>query len=79
MSEGTVVFANLDLAFMSFKIYSLDTQPHFTKKNSAKEELHGNQILSAREIWWTGRDLNPRPPRCQRGDRASLIYPPVCE
>jgi hypothetical protein len=28
------------------------------------------------EIWWTGRDLNPGPPRCQRGDHTRLIYPP---
>ena len=25
---------------------------------------------------WTGRDLNPRPPRCQRGDHTRLIYQP---
>ena len=46
MSEGTVVFANLDLAFMSFKTYSMDTQPRFTKRNSAKEGLHGNRMLA---------------------------------
>jgi hypothetical protein len=27
--------------------------------------------------WWTGRDLNPRPQRCQRCDHSKLIYPPV--
>ncbi len=26
--------------------------------------------------WWTGRDLNPRPQRCQRCDHSRLIYPP---
>ena len=26
--------------------------------------------------WWTGRDLNPRPPPCEGGDHASLIYRP---
>jgi hypothetical protein len=25
---------------------------------------------------WTGRDLNPGPPRCQRGDHTRLIYRP---
>ena len=25
---------------------------------------------------WTGRDLNPRPRRCQRRDHSRLIYPP---
>ena len=29
-----------------------------------------------KESEWTGRDLNPRPPRCQRGDHSKLIYPP---
>ncbi len=32
--------------------------------------------LQGMNFWWTGRDLNPRPPRCQRGDHARLIYPP---
>ena len=27
-------------------------------------------------LWWTGRDLNPRPRRCQRRDHSRLIYPP---
>ena len=27
--------------------------------------------------WWTGRDLNPRLPRCERGDHTELIYRPV--
>ncbi len=26
--------------------------------------------------WWTGRDLDPRPQRCQRCDHTKLIYPP---
>jgi hypothetical protein len=26
--------------------------------------------------WWTGRDLNPRLPRCERGDHTELIYRP---
>ena len=25
---------------------------------------------------WTGRDLNPRLPRCERGDHTRLIYRP---
>jgi post-segregation antitoxin (ccd killing protein) len=29
-----------------------------------------------KESWWTGRDLNPRPQRCQRCDHTKLIYPP---
>ena len=28
---------------------------------------HGIGLLLGRG-WWTGRDLNPGPPRCQRGD-----------
>ena len=28
------------------------------------------------EGWWTGRDLNPRLPRCERGDHTELIYRP---
>jgi post-segregation antitoxin (ccd killing protein) len=31
---------------------------------------------SPKKVQWTGRDLNPRPPRCQRGDHSKLIYPP---
>ena len=27
--------------------------------------------------WWTGRDLNPRLPPCQGGDRTRLIYQPA--
>jgi hypothetical protein len=27
-------------------------------------------------LWWTGRDLNPRLPRCERGDHTELIYRP---
>lgn len=27
-------------------------------------------------MWWTERDLNPRPQRCQRCDHTKLIYPP---
>jgi post-segregation antitoxin (ccd killing protein) len=26
---------------------------------------------------WTGRDLNPRLPRCERGDHTRLIYRPT--
>ena len=26
---------------------------------------------------WTGRDLNPRLPRCERGDHTELIYRPL--
>jgi hypothetical protein len=33
--------------------------------------------LSPKKVEWTGRDLNPGPPRCQRGDHARLIYPPI--
>ena len=29
------------------------------------------------KTWWTGRDLNPRPRRCQRRDHSRLIYPPI--
>jgi hypothetical protein len=29
--------------------------------------------------WWTERDLNPRLPRCERGDHTELIYRPISE
>jgi hypothetical protein len=32
-----------------------------------------------RSYWWTERDLNPRLPRCERGDHARLIYRPISE
>ena len=35
-----------------------------------------NQRSVQKKVEWTGRDLNPGPPRCQRGDRTRLIYPP---
>ncbi len=35
------------------------------------------QNLSGRVLKWTGRDLNPRLPRCERGDHTRLIYRPM--
>ena len=35
-----------------------------------------NQRSVQKKVEWTGRDLNPGPPRCQRGDHTRLIYPP---
>jgi post-segregation antitoxin (ccd killing protein) len=43
---------------------------------TAINKLQGNntennseqQLSSAKIVWWTSRDLNPGPPRCQRGD-----------
>ena len=29
-----------------------------------------------RNLWWTGRDLNPRLPPCEGGDHTRLIYRP---
>ena len=45
-----------------------------TESNSM--EVKNLKISSNPQKEWTGRDLNPRPPRCQRGDHTRLIYPP---
>ena len=37
----------------------------------------GFQKRGERGEKWTGRDLNPRLPRCERGDHTELIYRPV--
>ena len=50
-----------------------------------KMEVNGSKPLEVKTLKidsnhqnkWTGRDLNPRPPRCQRGDHTRLIYPPL--
>ncbi len=39
----------------------------------------GDQHQDIAKQWWTGRDLNPRPRRCQRRDHSKLIYPPNSE
>jgi hypothetical protein len=67
------------------------SQVFFTyKMNSAKTESLGTKGLPFRDAFlateeylggrvqkWTGRDLNPRLPRCERGDHTRLIYRPL--
>ena len=31
----------------------------------------------AQPVWWTGRDLNPRPPECKSGIHSRLNYRPM--
>ena len=50
--------------------------PFFLKKKLKQRELRGAGKRSPLPREWTGRDSNPRPPRCQRGDRTRLIYQP---
>ena len=40
-----------------------------------QNEIAQNNVDFKNE-WWTGRDLNPRLPRCERGDHTELIYRP---
>ncbi len=37
--------------------------------NYAENNGEQQQINEQSNRWWTERDLNPRPPRCQRGDQ----------
>ena len=48
-----------------------------TQNNETSSEFLGEASFPEK-VQWTGRDLNPRPPRCQRGDHSMLIYPPNC-
>jgi hypothetical protein len=45
-----------------------------SKTHPANRQLRKFEIK--KNCWWTRRDLNPRPPRCQRGDHTRLIYSP---
>jgi hypothetical protein len=51
--------------------------------NQSMENGNQNVVIKKEDLalfsksQWTGRDLNPRPPRCQRGDHSKLIYPPT--
>jgi post-segregation antitoxin (ccd killing protein) len=45
-------------------------------QNNEKNSQFLDKASFPKKVWWTGRDLNPRPPRCQRGDHSKLIYPP---
>ncbi|ACS32818.1 SSV1 integrase-like protein, N-fragment [Thermococcus gammatolerans EJ3] len=35
------------------------------------------KFCQKRFLWWTGRDLNPRPPPCEGGARTRLSYRPT--
>jgi post-segregation antitoxin (ccd killing protein) len=45
-------------------------------QGNSTENNREQPLSSAKDDWWTSRDLNPGPPRCQRGDHARLIYSP---
>ncbi len=38
---------------------------------------NGDFLSIGNSVEWTERDLNPRLPRCERGDHARLIYRPM--
>ena len=48
-------------------------------KKSASKKMQVKESSLSREaaFKWTGRDLNPRLPRCERGDHTELIYRPI--
>ena len=48
----------------------------YENPKTVKAQIFSVKPLFPERVWWTGRDSNPGPPRCQRGDRTRLIYPP---
>ena len=56
-----------------------DIQNEITKTSSFKPEnsqAKGRERETVGVSWWTGRDLNPRPPDCKSGVRSRLNYRP---
>ena len=57
-----------------------DIQNEITKTSSFKPEnsqAKGRERETVGVSWWTGRDLNPRPPPCEGGVHAKLNYRPI--
>ena len=59
------------------KLISEISIKHFLRHQTYIKKQNNRTLVCQRCVWWTGRDLNPRLPRCQRGDHTKLIYPPM--
>ena len=48
-----------------------------SSSNPENSQEKGRERETVGVSWWTGRDLNPRPPPCEGGVHAKLNYRPI--
>ena len=53
-----------------------NTYNQIIRNQIATKEKEGFRSVFSEKDWWTGRDLNPRPPDCKSGVHSRLNYRP---